>query len=220
MSQLLFERHSSNGVLKTVKRHMRLCRQNKGTEAHATAIEPVYLALLEKSEASKAATELYENSYDQVVIRDAELDDKVKDLKEAAQKFDREHPGELTTAKLFPNGISPVIYVSYQAEPSIVEQLLRQLNDLGPEHALQVLAEPLQTALNNCKDALNALKQSSESEKSAEGLELIAKLNLNRQYEQNFYAASSKFGKQFASRLFPKITVPSKPQEEVSEVNE
>lgn len=44
----------------------------------------------------------------------------------------------------------------------------------------------------------------------AEALESIAKVNLTRQYEQNIYAASSKFGKSFANRLFPAISSPLK----------
>lgn len=217
MAQLLYDRHSSNVVLKTAKRHMRLCRQNKGTEDHATAIEPAYNALLEKSEASKAAVENYENSYDQVVIRDAELDDRTKDSKESAQKFDREHPGEMTTTKLFPNGITPVIYVSYQNEPSEIEKLILRINDLGAEHELHVLVEPLQTALNNSKEALNALNLSIEALKTAEALEQIAKINLCRQYEQNYYAVSSRFGKLYANRLFPKIAVPPRLSDEETE---
>jgi len=35
-------------------------------------------------------------------------------------------------------------------------------------------------------------------------------VNLTRQYEQNIYTASSKFGKAFANRLFPQITAHTK----------
>ncbi|MGF7138318.1 hypothetical protein [Roseimarinus sediminis] len=210
MAQLLYERHSSNLVLKTVKRHLRLCRQNKGTEAHATAIEPAYNALLEKREAVKTAEEDYESNYDLLVIMDAELDDKVRDAKEAALKFDRDHPGEMTTRRLFPNGLTPIVFVSSKKESSEVDQLILRINDLGATHELHALIEPLQSALNSCKEALDALALSSEKVTTAETLEKIAKINLVRQYEKNYYTVVSRFGKQFSRRLFPRLVVPKK----------
>jgi hypothetical protein len=52
----------------------------------------------------------------------------------------------------------------------------------------------------------------------AEALEALAKVNLTRQYEQNIYMASSKFGKTFANRLFPsiKVTGKSEPDDETT----
>jgi hypothetical protein len=54
------------------------------------------------------------------------------------------------------------------------------------------------------------LKTAITAQKMAEALEAIAKVNLTRQYEQNIYMASSKFGKAFANRLFPAIKVNGK----------
>lgn len=110
-----------------------------------------------------------------------------------------------------------MVFASSQKKSSETDRLILRINDLGAEQELHAMVEPLQTALANSKNALNALNQSIEEVKTAEALELIAKINLVRQYEQNDYAVSSRFGKQFANRLFPKITLPAKPQEDEDE---
>lgn len=214
MAQLLYERHSSKVVLNTVKRHRRLSRQTKGAEEYSTVIEPVFTALTEKQKATEQAIENYETMYDQMVLADAQLDDKVRDLAEASKKYDRDHPGELTGKLLFPNGTTPIMYVSYKDEPALVDKLILRVNELGAEHALATLKEPLQTTVEASKLAINALNASDEAKNTAEALEHIAKLNVIKQYEQNIYTAYGKFGKSFCKRLFPKITIPSKPTEE------
>ncbi|MFA9388752.1 MAG: hypothetical protein ACERKD_03040 [Prolixibacteraceae bacterium] len=214
MAQLLYERQSSKLVLNTVKRHRRLSRQTKGAEEYANTIESGYNALTEKVKATEQAAENYENMYDQMVLTDAQLDDKVRDLAEASKKYDRDHPGELTGSLLFPNGATPIMYVSYNDEPALVDQLILKINVLGAEHALAVHIEPLQTAVDASKAAISALNNSIEAKKMAEALEQIAKINLIRQYAQNIYAAYGRFGKPFTKRLFPRITIPSKATED------
>lgn len=83
--------------------------------------------------------------------------------------------------------------------------LILRINDLVAEHELHALVEPLQTALNISKDALNALNQSIEEVKMAEALELIARSNLVRQYEQNYYAVLPGLESSLPTVYFPKL---------------
>jgi hypothetical protein len=210
MSQLLYDRNSASVHLSTVKRHMRLCRQIPGAETLATAIEPCYNELVAKVAATALAVEDCDNKRDQVLLKDAILDDKVRDLMGACNKSDRDIPGQTITAQLFPDGLSGVIYAPFETEPTDVEKLILGIRNLGRSHALSAHIEPLQTAIDACRAALTGLHEAITAEKTAEALENIAKVNLARQYEQNLYSAETKFGKRYANRFFPVIHAPAK----------
>lgn len=210
MAQLLYERHSTNVHLNIVKRHIRLARQIKGAEELVTAIEPFYNELAAKAANTTNVTGETEFKRDLLAFTDVSLDDKVRDLYEASKKYDRDHPGIPVTALLFPDGISPVIYAPLETEPTWVEKLILGVQSLGEGHLLTEHIGTLQDALTQSRAAFGELKSAIAAEKMAEGLEAIAKVNLTRQYEQNIYAASSKFGKAYANRLFPAINPPSK----------
>lgn len=205
MAQQLYERHSTNVHLSIVKRHIRLARQIKGAEELVIVIEPFYNELAAKATDTLNATEETEHKRDLLAFTDVSLDDKVRDLHEASKKYDRDHPGIPVTTLLFPEGTSPFIYAPVETEPTLVEKLILSIQSLGGGHPLAEHIGALQVAVDNCKSAIDELKAAITAEKMAEALEAIAKVNLTRQYEQNIYAASSKFGKAFANRLFPAI---------------
>ena len=212
MAQLLYERHSTNVHLNIVKRHIRLARQFKGAEELVTAIEPFYNELAAKAADTQSATDETESRRDLLTLTDVVLDDKVRDLNEACKKYDRDHPGIPVTSLLFPEGTSPFIYAPVDTEPTLVEKLIPGIRSLGKGHPLAGHIEALQVAADNCKTAIGELKEAITAEKMAEALEAIAIVNLTRQYEQNIYAAGSKFGKTFANRLFPAVNQQSKPE--------
>jgi hypothetical protein len=205
MAQLLYERHSTTVHLNIVKRHIRLARQFKGAEDLVTAIEPSYNELAAKAANTTSVTGETEFKRDLLAFTDVSLDDKVRNLNEACKKYDRDHPGIPVASLLFPDGISPIIYAPVQSEPTLVEKLILGIRSLGEGHPLAEHLVPLQEGVDKSKTAISELKSAITAEKMAEALEAIAKVNLTRQYEQNIYAASSKFGKAYANRLFPPI---------------
>jgi hypothetical protein len=205
MAQQLYDRHSTNVHLNTTKRHIRLARQAKGTENLVSAIEPFYNELTSKAAAATTASEETELKRDSLTFKDASLDDKVRDLHDACKKHDRDNPGSSVSTLLFPEGISPVIYAPIESEPTTVGKLILSIQSLGEGHPLAAHISTLQTAIDECKTAIEELHAAITAEKMADALEAIAKMNLSRQYEQNIYAASSKFGKAYANRLFPAI---------------
>jgi hypothetical protein len=219
MAQLLYERHSTAVHLNATKRHMRLSRQFKGAEELVTAIEPSYNELAAKAASTTAATEETECKRDLLALADVMLDDRVRDLSDACKKYDRNHPGIPVSTLLFPEGISPFVYAPVETEPTLVEKLILGIQSLGGGHPLAEHIGALQAAVDTCKTAIADLKTAITAEKMAEALEAIAKVNLTRQYEQNIYAASSKFGKAFANRLFPQIFTPTKSDAAVEPAN-
>jgi len=219
MAQLLYERHSTNVHLNIVKRHIRLARQFKGAEELVTAIEPFYNELAAKAANTISATEETECKRDSLALADISLDDKVRDLNEACKKYDRDHPGIPVSALLFPEGTSAFIYAPVETEPTLVEKLILSIQSLGEGHPLAEHIGTLQEAIDKSKTTISELKTAITAEKMAEALEAIAKVNLTRQYEQNIYTASSKFGKAFANRLFPQIFTATKSETAVEPTN-
>ena len=219
MAQLLYERHSTNVHLNIVKRHIRLARQFKGAEELVIAIEPFYNELAAKAANTISATEETECKRDSLALADISLDDKVRDLNEACKKYDRDHPGIPVSALLFPEGTSAFIYAPVETEPTLVEKLILSIQSLGEGHPLAEHIGTLQEAIDKSKTTISELKTAITAEKMAEALEAIAKVNLTRQYEQNIYTASSKFGKAFANRLFPQIFTATKSETAVEPTN-
>jgi len=209
MAQLLSEKQSVKVHLKIVKRHIRLVRQINGGEELATAIEPFYQELTTKAAAVMAAKDETQTKRDLLTLKDGQLDDKVRDLYEACKKFDRDHPGIGIIRKLFPEGLSKVVYTVSEQEPTLVEKLILGIQSLGESHELAAHIAPLQTANNACKVAIDNYNAALNMQKTVEAYEAIAKIDLCRQYEQNFHTAGLKFGKAFANRLFPPINPPS-----------
>lgn len=210
MAQLLYERHSTNVHLNITKRHIRLARQIKGADELVTAIEPSYNDLAAKAANTIITTEETECKHDLVTLKDASLDDQVRNVNDACKKYDRDFPGLSVTNLLFPDGISPIVYAPLETEPSLVEKLVIGIKSLGEGHPLAEHIAPLQAAIDESKVAIGELYAAINAEKMAEALESIAKVNLSRQYEQNIYTASSKFGKALANRLFPAIFTATK----------
>lgn len=210
MAQFLSEKHSINVHLSIVKRHIRLTRHMKGAEELGSAIEPSYTELVTKSTNAATVAEDTEFKRDLVSYRNTLLGDRVRDLNDAAKKYDRDHPGLVITSLLFPEGTSPIIYAPIEDAPAVVEKLILKIQNLGEGHPLAEQIAPLQTAIDESKAAIEALHVAIAAQKTADTYTNIAKANLTRQYEQNIYAASSKFGKVFANRLFPPINKPTK----------
>jgi hypothetical protein len=210
MAQFLNEKHSINVHLSIVKRHIRLSRHIKGAEDLGSAIEPPYTDLVTKSANAATVAEDTEFKRDLVSFKDTLLDDRVRDVNEAAKKYDRDHPGLAITTLLFPEGTSPIIYAPIEDAPTVVEKLILKIQNLGEGHPLAEQIAPLQVAIDESKAAIEALHVAIAAQKTADALTNIAKANLTRQYEQNIYAAGAKFGKVFANRLFPPINKTTK----------
>ena len=215
MAQFLYERHSVNVHLNMVKRHIRLARQIKGAEELGTVIEPLYNELLAKTAAANVAAEETEFKRDILTLKDAALDDVVRDVNDACKKYDRDHPGSSVTDNLFPGGISPIVYAPIESEPTLVGKIILAIANLGEGHLLAQYVPHLQAAASEAKSAIDKLHTplpKKKKKKMADAAVTIAKMNLARQYEQNIYAASAKFGKTFANRLFPVISLPARPE--------
>lgn len=203
MAQFLSEKHSVNVHLSIVKRHIRLTRHIKGAEELGSAIEQAYADLVAKSANAATVTEDAEFKRDLVSYKNTLLGDRVRDVNEAAKKYDRDNPGLTISALLFPDGTSPIIYAPIEDAPAVGEKLILRIQNLGEGHPLADQIAPLQTAIDESKAAIKALRAAISAQKTADAYVNIAKVNLTRQYEQNIYAAGSKLGES-KKRFVPK----------------
>ncbi|MBN2636428.1 MAG: hypothetical protein JXR61_09165 [Prolixibacteraceae bacterium] len=189
---------------------MRLCRQVKDAEGFALMLEPRYNELIQQRQAYMLAKETSEDLYDSKVLKDTFLDDKIRNLIEACNQYDRNHPGSRVSTRLFPDGLTALVRAPMDEEPGIVQTLILKIEDLGPEHELAAHIPVLRAAADASKAAIDAYSEARNNLNIAWEFINIAKSNLNRQYEKVIYAASAKFGKTYAERLFPSIQVPNK----------
>ena len=211
MAQLLYERHSTATHLSVAKRHMRLCRQFKGTENLVSSIEPIFEILQEKETASRQATFEKEAASDFAGLNDNNLDDKIKTCFERCKQYDRENPGRPVLLVVFPdNKHTTITRASLDSEPDMAEQMVARLDSLGAEHPLKELSAGIKESITKCREALLAYNETLRLLKGAEAEEKIAKSNLRKQYEFNYYDSVKLFGKIFAERLFPPINGASK----------
>ena len=206
MAQLLFERHSPATCLSVCMRHIRLLRQMKGTDDLVAAIDPYRVALLSRKNGTETAAENKTAGYDLLVLTDALLDDKVRNLSDDCKQYDRNNPGRPVFNVIFPEGnITAIIRTKMEEEPDVVNALIKRVESLGTDHPVAKHVALLQTAIDNSNKVIADYKATIEALKSEEALEEIAKTNLIRQYELNYYEALKKFGKVYANRLFPTI---------------
>ncbi len=204
---MITERESTNVHLTTTRRHQRLARRYR-REALADTIEPLIAALAAKRDTAEDKAFETQAAYDSVLAADADLDDAVRNLFNAAEQHDRDAQNAATPAllTLFPTGgFSDLIDEPLAQEPASVDALATRLDSLGATSTLAPHAAKLRTAAQAVRDALKAQDDAIRIEKSADAEEEIAQGGLRRQYEANYLSARGQWGKPFAERLFPRL---------------
>jgi hypothetical protein len=179
----------------------------KGTDDLIAAIDPFRVVLLARKNETEIAAENKTAGYDLLVLNDSLLDDKVRNLSEDCKHYDRENPGRPVHSVIFPEGnITSIIRLKMEEEPEGVDKLIKRIEALGANHPISKQIPLLQAAIENSKKVISDYQNAINTLKSVEAMEEIAKTNLIRQYELNYYEALKKFGKIYANRLFPIIT--------------
>jgi hypothetical protein len=220
MARLLY-RHDSVALHKRlVRRHIRLCGQIQGGAPYAQAIQPKLDNLIQKEQVLAVADETYENTYDDLILKDAELDNGVRTLFERSKQYDRDNGGRISVL-LFPDlTFSDIVNMPYSEEPKKVQSLIQKLETLGQGHELYPLISFLQQRVDAVNAALEARKQAAETIRRCQVDEELAKNDLRTQYEANYLDARKSLGRQIAESLFPKGTPRSPKKQEENTVPE
>jgi hypothetical protein len=205
MARLLYKQDSTALYIRLTRRHIRLCGQVKGGAPYAQAIQPKLDRLLQTAQALSVAEDVYENTYDDLILKDADLDDGVRTLFERSRQYDRENGGSVSVL-LFPDlTFSDIVNMPYSEEPKKVSSLIQKLETLEPAHELRSLASVLQQKVDAVNGALNARQQAADGIRKAQVDEELAKNEVRAQYEANYLDARKSLGKQTAESLFPKL---------------
>jgi hypothetical protein len=187
------------------RRHIRLCGQVKGGALYAQAIQPKLDKLLQKTQALSAAEEIAENSYDDLILKDAELDDGVRTLFERSRQYDRENRSNVSVL-LFPDlTFSDIVNMPYSEELKKVSSLTQKLETLEASHELRPLAGTLQQKIDGVNAVLDARTQAADAIRRCKIDEELAKNEVRVQYEANYLDARKTLGRQTAESLFPKF---------------
>jgi hypothetical protein len=143
----------------STRRHIRLCGQINGGASYAQNIQPKLDNLQQKSQALSATADVYENTYDNLLLKDSYLDDSVRTLFERTKQYDREN-GSNISVLLFPDlTFSDIVNMPYSKEPKKVSSLIQKLETLDANHELRPLAGMLQQrvdAVNIAPDAIRS----------------------------------------------------------------
>jgi hypothetical protein len=216
MARLIYKQDTLASHKRLTRRHIRLCGQVKGGAPYAQAIQPKLDHLLQAEQALSAADEMSENAYDDLILKDSELDNAVRTLFERSKQYDRENGGNVSVL-LFPDlTFSDIIYISYSEEPKKVSSLIQKLESLEQGHELRSLIDVLQQKVDAVNAALDARQQAAGNIRRCEVEVELAKNEIRAQYETNYLDARKLLGKQIAESLFPKVaTRKNKGEEDV-----
>jgi hypothetical protein len=205
MARLLYKDDSVALHKRLTRRHIRLCGQVKGGAPFAQAIQPKLNNLLQTEQALSVVSEVYENTYDDLILKDEDLDNSVRTLFERSKQYDREN-GSNVSVLLFPDlTFSDIINLPYSEEPKKVSSLIQKLETLEQGHELRPLIDVIKQKVNAVNAALDARQQAADAIRSCQVNEELSKNEVRTQYETNYLDARKALGKQIAESLFPKV---------------
>jgi hypothetical protein len=206
MARLLYKQDSTAVHKRLTRRHIRLCGQVKDGDSYAQLIQSKLDKLIQAELVLLSAEDGYENTYDDLILKDSELDASVRTVYERTHQYDRENRTDLS-ALLFPDlTFSDIAHLPYSEEPKKVSSLIQKMGTLAPDHELRSLISPLQKKVDAVNLALDARKQAADVVRIAQVDVELAKSEVRAQYEANYLDARRSLGKRVAESLFPKVT--------------
>ncbi len=204
--QTLYEDDSVARHVDAALKHEQLCRQNGKSENYISLMVPVREALEKAYADLKAAIQERTTANDMVWQCDTKLDNVLRKLHNRASEYDRSNPGKNVRELFFPDGkLYPVISMPFREEPDTAGQIANMLEKLGTDHPLHFLVEEIRGAIAKSKAAISDYEKTLNKVAYAQTAVYVAKGNLRRRFEANYYIAALEFGKDFAEKLFPKI---------------
>ncbi|KOH46428.1 hypothetical protein [Sunxiuqinia dokdonensis] len=203
---------SNPRVEDAAERHMRLCDQLPGGDKYKQLILPFFDEFLLKKQVKKAARSAVNTALDATRLADRFLDDVIRKVHGRSKEYDNEHLGSNTQVFLFPNGnITSLVAAPMAESPAKAHEVSVKLVSLGAEHTLYPLAAEIDAAVDRYNEKLVSQDEAAIADGNAKTALYIAKTALVKQYNDNFHLAAVDFDKEYAERLYPKLSA-SKPQ--------
>lgn len=213
MARLLYPRDSAKFILNGCRRHVRFCQQNPLGAPYILPIQTPVKVLQTKEDLLEDAKTHREDTYDDVMLGDFDLDTTIKSTSETSKAYMLKHSTDLKVQQLFPNGYSEITKTPYALEPDKADAVASMIESFGTEHELFPLAAEIRKETANVRAKIVTMKEAIRLQKAAEAEVEIAKLDVIRAYEANYLNARLQLGVMAAERLFPVLT-PEKEEEE------
>ncbi len=214
MAQRLHQSHSPGLCIRSGKRHVRLCTQAKGGEVLSAAISGLIAVAEEKASRKRTAEDARDGYYDMLIFHDAELDNRVRTTASRCKEYDRENPTAHLYATIFPEDTSAIIQVNPMNEPAEVKKVITRLQSLGSAHPLFQMADYLTEAVEKVNEIVPKYLDSVSQVGTTDAELQIAKADLIRQYLHNMFEAEKMFGRNYADKLFPRLSRKSSKEDE------
>jgi hypothetical protein len=220
MARMIQPTASTERKLNTVRRLVRICKQQLGGEELTQELLPHQENLKTKNTVVLNLAQAVEDAYDDEVFAESTMDLSVKNVHAGVLKYDREHLGEMLMPQLFPESkFSPITDAPRAKEPGLVEDLAKRIEALGSQHVLAPYAVELRQKAAQTRNCLQAHEDRIRALKQAEAEEEISAARLARAYEGCYLDARKKFGREIAEALFPRTTSSTSSQEEEAPVS-
>lgn len=197
-------------VDEAVDRHIRLCAQTKGAKKYEDLIKPTYTEFQTQWLAFRAARRSNSAALDTVKLKNSVLDDSLRDLQGRSKEYDRNNPGTNLHTLLFPEGLSPVIYMPDKDEPAAAASIAKKLASQGQQHELFPFVAKIEAAVAECQQSFEQQLLTQKAEGDTHTGLVITKLKLVRLYNSNYFIAATDVDKTFADKLFPALKVAKK----------
>lgn len=199
-------------------RHIRLCAQTKGAKKYEDLIKPVYTEFQTKLMAYRAAQRTCSAALDTIKLTNSVLDDTLRDAQGRVKEYDRNNPGSNQLSVIFPEGVTPIIYMPDKDEPAAASAIAKKIASLGQQTELYPLVAKIEAAVAECQKSFEQQLAAQKAEGDANTDLVIVKLKLVRQYNANYFLAATDVDKNYAEKLFPVIKTSKKGEDE--EANE
>jgi hypothetical protein len=207
MATMLSSRYSAIRCVNYARRHQRLSKQVVNDNELVNGIQPSVDKVIAKNSDLESKQYERENAYDDVILSDRNLDDRIRSLYAECQQHDRQNPGDATLIKIFPDEkYGEIVKLPFLREINEAGKMVVRIESLGTEHPIYPMAGQMQSAIDNTSAAIEAHTAAIRNVKMAEAEVEIAREELIRQYEINYLDARKKYGRITAEKLFPKAS--------------
>lgn len=208
MARMLYLRDSATFMLNVLRRHQRLSRKVQAGENYSKDIQPVFDKLKAQVALNTQAEVDRQNSHDDVLFADSDLDNVIRDVYDACKGYDRNNAGSSILNTIFENGtFSEIIHMPYDKEPGEAEKLIVKLESFGASHNIFPQAARLRKAIEDVNKALEVFKTQIRNEKKVEAEMEIIKMETIRAYENNYLNARRQFGSALTEKIFPVLSL-------------
>ncbi|MDR2926697.1 MAG: hypothetical protein LBV41_00610 [Cytophagaceae bacterium] len=205
MARLMYQSDSTRQHRRMARRHIRLCGQIKGAAKYGQAMQPKLDTLTEKENEKLEAEELCENALDDLTLKNATLDNCIRNVYDIIRIYDRDNLTDFITV-LFPNNrFTDITSLPVTEEPLEVVRLIEKLKNAEDQNFVLPHIDSLTAALNSVNEAIANRQHANENLSRRQANEELARNDIRAQYEFNYLDARKDLGKQRVELLFPKV---------------